>query len=117
MKKKMIKKRGTEAVILNIDFLAFYFNRAYFILLSLLFVSVLFYLFFLFASIYNTALAKDLQIRISQSKTELAKYNSEYISQIQKDELYKFAKENTLVRIADSDRRFVKTAKFLGMAE
>jgi len=110
MKRNRIHRKSVKAAQLSV-----YVFKAYYILAFLFFVSVFLYLYFIFGSIYSTAIRKDLQIRISKTNSEIAEMEAGYMGKYEAiNPNSEFAQK--FVAINSKEKIFAKRQKFLGRA-
>ncbi len=111
MKKLNTRKRVknialAKAALVNIKRLQVFF--ALFLVLA-----VFLYLYFLFASLYSTAVRKDYQKKISRLNAQIAELEANYFDAYNKLSSIDFEKEGYR-KLTDSDKMFAKKSKYLG---
>jgi len=101
----------------NTKVLALYIRKSYLFLFVSLLVSLSLYVYFLFASIYNTALIKESQVLTNKILSEISELESEYVTAYDALAVERKDKTNSLVKISKKDKSFIKTDTLLGRAD
>ncbi len=110
--KRRIRKVSKVEAALN-----FYIYQSYRVLVGTFAVLLFLYLYFLFSAIYNTAVAKSLQVDIAKAESEISTLEAEYVTKYSLITPENTKKENADFIILDSNsKKFVKVDRYLGMA-
>ena len=110
-----MKRNNTQERKINAITLTNYVFKTYYALSFVFVLAVFFYLYFLFGSIYSTAVRKDLQIKISKTNSEIADMEASYMKDYENinpssDFAQKFVAINPKAKI------FAKRQRLLGRA-
>ncbi len=114
MKRRQINKYGKKNKYVSRVLVLRLFQYYYFIgfVISTLIIS---YTYFLLMSVYHTAIAKSQQFQIVQIESEIADSEAKYMNEYQqiKPEIL----TADFVVISSKNKKFVKSAQYLGMAQ
>ncbi len=89
-------------------------KRAYVLFSAVFILSLFLYLYFIFASIYTTALRKNLQIATARLSSETAVLETEYMQKYRDLETYK--SQLGLYEIPENEVVFANEERYLGRA-
>ncbi len=113
MKKKRVYRKKRKKSITKA--IAFSIHRFYTVSLIFFILALLFYLYFLFASIYYTSVAKDTQFAITALRTELSELEASYVKEYEKVGQSDFKEK--FVLLDSRAKEFARLDTFLGRAD
>ena len=113
MKKIQIQKQLKRARVQS-RAASFNFHKMYLTLLFAFFAFLALYLYFVFASIYYTSLAKNTQLELSTVNSDIASLEADYVAYY--ESVRKSDKTNSYLQLAEAEKDFVKRDAFLGRA-
>jgi len=114
-------KRNRKKQIMNLQntkVLALYIRKSYLFLFVSLLVSLSLYVYFLFASLYGTALSRDYQFKITELNSEISELENAYVLAYENlGHIAKNQDELNLTKLSKADKTFIKADTFLGRAD
>ncbi len=92
----------------------FRFQRVYLVLSFVIFSSLALYLYFLFASIYYTSVAKNTRFQLSKLNSEISSLEADYVQAYESIDSAELS--DSFVKLSAGAKEFVKADTVLGRA-
>ena len=112
---KTVKRKRAKVPVAHVVALRWIF-KMYSILFALLLFALFSYLYFMFASIYETALRKDYNIKIVNLKSEIAEKEAQILAIKEDVDVNKAMASGEYVKISEGSKNFAKLRVCLGLA-
>ena len=106
-KQRRIRKSRSRVAVLN-------FQRIYLLLFFVIVSSLALYLYFLFASIYYTSLAKNTRFQLSKLNSEISSLEADYVQVYESIDSAELS--DSFVKLSAGAKEFVNVDTVLGRA-